>query len=55
MCGAASKEYDGIKKVGIFIDALMPLIRFLSVRIPNQGCLIEKEVVLLGNLVAIDL
>jgi hypothetical protein len=21
MCGAASKEYDGIKKVGIFIDA----------------------------------
>ena len=50
MCGAASKEYDGIKKVGIFIDALMPLIRFLSVRIPNQGCLIEKEVVLLGNL-----
>ena len=33
----------------------MPQIRFLSVRIPNQGCLIEKEVVLLGNLVAIDL
>ena len=28
----------------------MPLIRFLSARIPNQGCLIEKEVVLLGNL-----